>query len=201
MRSLALALVMAVSAGASADRLVQIPTGKKLPLNSVRPELLWTADRPSRLQGFLGVSLTESIDAELLTDKEGADPAVASLTLSYNFVVPVVDLTPGISFGVVDAFDRTEFGRGGFLALTWRLGLIGDLVQETPAEFTIGAVTNRGAFVGLMLPLAQQIRLVAEHDGLRPTAGLELRPTRGVNVRWLFRERSTLFGLSAQVRL
>lgn len=195
MRLVAWLLVAFLARDAVADRLILTPTGTKVPYGTVRPEGLWELGHAKRVRAFVAVGLSQSFDAELLLD-DWASRGTASFSFSYNYMVPVVDLAPGVSIGMVDVLDRTEFGRSVFVAVTHRIGLIGDFVGDLPAELTLGARTGRGAFVGFMLPVAPQVRILAEHDAIRATAGVELRPVPGLAVRYLFQSSQNLVGLS-----
>jgi hypothetical protein len=117
--------------------------------------------------------------------------------VAYNYILPITDVSPGISVGLNDVLNRTRDGRSAYLAWTHRYGNIGELNQNVPTEFTMGVSSQQSGpfFVGLTVPLAEHLRLLAEHNGKRLTAGVELRPIPNVGVRFLFRPDENLAGL------
>lgn len=200
-RSLLVGLTLLLACGAAqADRLITIPTGKKIPFGTIRTDAIVGMGRNTRFLGYLGIGAGQSFDAELSYQDFSPLPKVGSFDFAYNYVVPVVDITPGVSVGVQDALNRTALGRTVFLAITYRIGLMGDYNSDVPMELTIGARTRYGVFLGVMLPITTQFRLLTEHDGRRITAGLEVRPSPGLAARWLFRQNEGLFEVQLSTR-
>lgn len=196
-RALSLSLLLAAVVSAPAERLILIPTGKKLPMNEIRGEVMF-GGKPDFTQGFIGMGIGLQFDAELIYERFSPNPQIGSFNFSYNYITPVTDLSPGISVGVRDAMNRTADGRAFYIATTYRVASDGN----TPAEFTLGAGTQslRGFFVGAMLPLSDRIRLLGEHDSFRWTAGVEVRPFRGVSLKALFRQDRTFVSVGYSVR-
>lgn len=192
-----LALATALCTSANADRLISIPTGKKLPFDEVRAEFVF-GGKPAYDRGYLGMGIGLQFDAELLYERLSPNPAFVSFNFAYNYVTPVTDLSPGVSVGVRDALNRTADGRAFYVATTFRIATD----TNAPAELTIGGGTQslRGFFVGAMLPLTERIRLLGEHDSLRWTAGIEVRPFRGLFLRTLFRQDRTQLSVGYAVR-
>ena len=186
-----------------ADRLIFIPTGKKTLKNKIFIEWIGGQDKRFQNQWFVGTGLGDSFDMELqYEDGRGIRRGLTG-SFAYNYIVPVTDITPGISVGVRDIANRTSFGRYLYLAATFRLASEGLWTSDAPTEFTIGFGTQplRGAFMGIVVPFAEQIRLLAEHDSVNLTAGLELKPIPGFGLRWLYRQNRNLIGLSWTVKL
>lgn len=203
-RTIAVALSLLAVLPAAADRLLFIPTGKKLPQGTVRGEWLFDGGDRERNRFYLGAGVTRNLEFEFLT----FSPAVSggnrldSLNLSYNYVDPVVGFVPGLTLGVRDLLNRSE-GRALFLATTYRIGLVGDYNSDTPAELTLGVGTKpyRGAFVGVTLPFTATFRVIAEHDSRDLRAGFELKPHRDLAFRWFHQEQGGTWSLSWTRRL
>lgn len=189
--------MLALCAWVHGDRLINIPTGKKLPFDEVRAEFVF-GGKPSHEQGYIGMGIGLQFDAELIYERFSPNPAFVSFNFAYNYVTPVTDLSPGVSVGVRDATNRTADGRAFYIAATFRIATD----TNAPAELTLGGGTQslRGFFVGAMLPLTERLRLLGEHDSLRWTAGFELRPFRGLFLRTLFRQDRTQFSVGYAVR-
>lgn len=182
-----LCLVLAVlPVLASADRLILAPTGNKIRFGQARLESMFTPDGDQN-RWFLGYGVTKEIELEVTSERFRSGVYRNSLNASFNLMNPLTDFAPGVSFGVTDALDNTADGRRTYLAVTFRLGLDGDYNQDAPMEATVGFAYGRGfsPFVGVMIPLTWQTRLLAEHDGFRVSAGLEFRPLRGLAARYL----------------
>lgn len=196
-RTLALLALQGVAALACADRLILIPTGKKIGFDEVRAEVMF-GGRPSYTKAWLGVGIGQQFDAELVYEHLSPSPQFLSFNFAYNYITPVTDLSPGVSIGVRDGLNRTLDGRAFYVASTLRVAT--DI--DAPAEFTLGAGTQslRGVFVGAMLPLSPTLRLLGEHDSRRWTAGVEWAPLRGGSIRVLFQQDRTLLSVGATVR-
>ncbi len=116
---------------------------------------------------------------------------------------PVVNYVPGLAIGVQDAFDNTFLGRRLYFAVSYDVGMTGRYNGDTPLQLTLGVGTggHNGAFVGVSIPWTSQFRLLAEHDATRITAGAEIRPSEGLWLRMLARDRRAVWGLGWSVRL
>lgn len=197
-----LALVCAMSC-AFADRLIFIPTAVKLRYGAVRPQLYFSGEKGRDIRGFLGLGIAKALDAEITYDRLSGPSTVASLNLAYYYIVPVTDITPGISVGVQDLLDKTPDRRSFYLAVTYRLGQVGDYNSDIPAELTLGGGLGRyrrGAFVGFMLPFADQLRLLGEYNSTKITAGFEVRPVRGLSIGALFQSDRTMWSLGYSMK-
>lgn len=193
----------ALVSAASADRLIFIPTAVKLRIGVVRAEAMFSGTHGRDIQGFLGTGLGKSVDLELTYSKVQGQSSVGSFNLAYYYIIPVTDLTPGVSVGVQDFLDKTPEGRSFYAAVTYRLGQVGDYNSDVPGELTIGMGSRRyrrGAFVGFMLPFADQLRILGEYDTNKITAGFEIRPIRGLAIRTLFQSDQTFWSLSYSVK-
>lgn len=180
-----MALVFIASA-AWADRLVRIPTAAKVPLGDARFGYLQPLGARSEYRSYVGFGVTKAFEGEITVERSQRSSAALSCNLAYNLVAPLTNYTPGISFGVQDILDRTEDGRGFYLAVTYRLSVDETQMISAPVELTLGVGVGgfHGAFVGLVLPLSNQLKGVFEHDSRRLSAGLQWEPTRGLLLRW-----------------
>lgn len=186
---------------AHGDRLVLVPTARKLPFRTVRYELLSQAGSSQVVEHYLGLGIGKSFELELRTQRWASASTVGTFDVGYNFVAPVPDLTPGIAFGVQDAPDTTSDRRRFYFATTFR-PTFSTANGDVAADITLGVYAGHqsSAFVGVGIPFSREVRLIAEHNGYRMTVGFEVRPHRSGALRVLVRERATLLGFSLMHR-
>jgi hypothetical protein len=189
----AIALICTMVNSARADRLIEVPIGRRLPLGELRFE--WTQERGAfRTRRFyLGTGLTKNIDLELRSERIGATD-FGTADISYNFQPPIVDLGPGISVGFLDVANRSALGRRAYLALTFRNGLETEALN-TFADFTIGVSQGRDTlpFLAFRMPIiGEDFRVIGELDGKTLRAGLEFKQSRALTVRIVFEQNRVL---------
>lgn len=199
MRLTAILFVLLTAGSVFADRIFLVPTGKRLTRNLVRAEFMSELSR-DRSMAWLGTGIGESFELELTGEKLTSDNYEMSFDASYNFLVPVTDFMPGVSFGVQDVLNETERGRGLYAAVTYRIGNYDEHNQDVPTEVTFGFWDrNEGLlFAGAKLPFSEHFKLLVEHDSLQFTAGIELSPYRASSFKVMFRESEVLVGFSFQ---
>lgn len=201
MKLLVTLVAILVAASSFADRLLLIPTGKRLRLNEYRYELLTEPSR-DRTFGWFGTGLGHSFDFEITGESLDSGGITSSFDFSYNYITPISDYAPGISFGVQDFVGHTERGRAIYLAVTLRTGNYGEHNQDVPTEITFG-FWNRSEglmFGGAVLPFSEHLKIFFEHDSHQLTAGFQLSPTKGADFRVMFRESEVLLGMRIQKR-
>lgn len=180
-----------------ADRTVFSPKGTKLISDSIKVETLFS-ERERYSWFSIGVSRQWELEAGNFFENGRSR---TSLSAVYNLALPIMDITPGISFGIVDASNDTQDGRAVFVAVTYWYGNYGELNQDVPTELSFGAWTRTGgAFVSTSIPFADFLRLVGEHDGRSLRAGIDVRPVQGLSLKILFEPSRTLAGASFQAR-
>jgi len=190
-------LVIGVAAGALADRFILTPTGSRIRPGTARAESLAIAGRPTR--SWLEAGITTNLDLGI-SHIAGRDP---SLDLTWNYLLPITDIAPGLSFGLLDLADETPEGRAGYLAFTNHFGNMGDLNSDIPTEFTLG-IWTRGKgqpFASVSFPFADQFRLIAETSGGEIRAGFDLRPIKALSVKvvWMDGRPSAGFRLTQRL--
>lgn len=204
MRWIVIALGLGWATLATADRIVFAPTGSKLLMRQARIEFMTGLTRQredNRL--YLGYGLTKEIEAEFMLDRIAPNARLGTMNLSYTYLGPIIDTSPGVTVGVQDIMNRTAEGRFAYLAFTYRMGLDGRYNASVPMELTLGGgggSRRSGLFTGVVLPLTWQFRAFAEHDTRRITAGFEFRPLNGAALRLMWREGSPLASVRYTVR-
>lgn len=188
--------MLGLSAVAAADRLITIPTGRKLPFGTVRYEFRAEPKQRGAREHLLAAGIGTSFEIEARTSWLQDDRGTGTFDLAYNVIAPIPDLSPGISFGVQDAMDETEDRRRFYAAITFR-PYFTTANGDTPGEVTLGVLQGEYThpFVGVGIPFTREFRLLAEHNGLRPAAGFEYRPKPNLGFRIQFREHQTMASL------
>jgi hypothetical protein len=195
------ALAIGMSATAHADRLITTPMGKKVPRNAAKLEFLSQPSRDSVL-GWIAYGVDELIEIEFYGESYDSSKITPGLNLSYNYLSPIIDIAPGISFGVLDVTDQTREERGVYAAITFYFGNDGELNQNEPTIFTLGGWSRNGGgfFFNAAFPFTEQFRLIGEHDGNRLAAGLEFQPFEGASLKYLFIDGSPTVGFGFMKR-
>jgi hypothetical protein len=190
-----------LTGAASADRLILIPTGKKLLSDTFQIEILTDRSRDATM-GWFGLGLGQSFDFEVTGESFNDNRMVTSLDFSYNYTVPVVDFAPGLSLGVQDALGVTERGRNVYAAVTFRFGNYGELNQDIPTELTFGFWSRPEGlfFAGVRLPFSRYVSVLAEHDSENLTAGFQISPQDGIAFKALFRQDQVMVSFRVQSR-
>ena len=197
--TLAMLMILCV---AHADRFITIPTGTKIRAGTIRTEIQ-RLPSDNFWQGWLGYGINQNLDAEIGESWLSGKSSGPELNFGYNYVLPITDISPGISFGVQDFTNTGKEGRAAYMAITYSYGNDGDYNQDTPTQLTFGFWTRRSGllFVGLSLPFSEQIRLIAAHDGAFLMAGVEYRPTQATILRVLTQESRLFLSLSLSQKL
>ena len=182
-----------VSSFAFADRNIDAPVATKLTAGSVRLEEAFGLNGGSFRRDYLMVALdgTFEIEARRFQTRRRDDTAI---DLYATVVSPFQGYAPGIAAGVRDVADVTPDGRRGWIAITSREPYeIGD--RTYPADITLGAFVGRrgSALVAVSIPLGAELRLLAENDGIRTSAGFQIRRVRGLDLR-LFTQDNGVYG-------
>lgn len=190
------------SAVARADKLITIPTGSKITLNTIKFEGLLEQSRNRNSRYYIGTGLTDAIDAHITGEVFDGRRMRTSLDFSYNYIPPIIGIGPGISVGVQDAFNVTRDGRRFFLAITTKEGFADSVSGLAPAEFTFGGYFGavNAPFVGVALPFTDYVKFLAEFNGQRIHAGVEVKPTPQIGLRAIFERRDVLLGAQITLR-
>ncbi len=201
--SVSVVLALTISGAAHAERLIVIPIGDRYATGQVHFEALFEGYSFADRNVYVGFGFGKAFDAEVvLTNNRGMSRDVATFDLAYNFLPAVPDFGVGISVGVQDLLNQHPSGRGAYVAITSRVNNYQEINANTPLELTLGAGSGRfkGVFMGAKVPLSDKIRLLAEHDSVNVTAGLEIVPFKDLGLRWVVGDRQTRLGVTFLAR-
>jgi hypothetical protein len=196
MTRLAVPAFLALAALAPADRVITVPTARKIPAGTVRYEFRGQAVGSGVRENLLGIGLNQFYELEMRTSSLYGKEEKGTFDFSYNVVAPIPEISPGISFGVQDVLDETEDRRRYYGAITFR-PIFSTVNGDVAGEVTLGIIQGEYThpFVGAVVPFSREFRLLAEHNGFRPAAGFEVRPRADLGLRFQVREGRTLVGL------
>ena len=192
MRAPLAALLLLFASLAQADRLITVPTARKLLDGSVRLESLRQFGAGGYGTDYLAVGLGPSFEAEArLLERPDRDPRLTG-DVTYNVIAPLTGFSPGLALGVTDVADATHVGPRAFACATVRNGFDRGNV---PFDVTVGLFAGRRTtpYVGTSVPIYRWLRLLAENDGRDGRAALEATPLRGLRLR-LVGERGRVLG-------
>lgn len=192
-KALPFAALLALAPLARADRLITIPTARKLLDGSVRLESMREFGHFDRGTDYLAAAFGQAWEAEARVLR-GPDFTKGTVDLTYNVVAAIPGFSPGISAGVQDLAAATSAGPRAFVCLTNRVEANG---HNTPFDVTSGLFVGKRTrpFVGTTVPMYPFLRLLAEHNGDYGSVGFEATPFRGLRLRLVGRSGAVLGSL------
>jgi hypothetical protein len=202
-RLLFLTLLLGVASISCADRLITIPLGRKIPFQNFKLDSFMDLAHGRAWDRFLGVGVSPEIEVDYHGERIDGGQMRDSFDFSYNYVPPILNQSPGISVGVLDALNRTNDHRKLYLAATWRMAVDNIGNGNIPMDATLGISYGRQTlpFVGVSAPFTENLRLLVEDDGVRIAAGLELRTlSNHLGLRAFVRGQSVMVGASLTMR-
>lgn len=192
---------LCLSSIAFADRVITVPTGRNLPVGSVKFEYNSLANGASATNRFLAFTPIKGFELEIHNHNGVGNNGNVTADFAYNLIAPVSSVSPGISIGVMDAFGETTFGRRPYLAFSFRELLnVGDTGAHGEVSIGIQFGSINTGFVGANIPLSKRLRLLADHNGFVLSAGLELQVHDGIKLRALTQESALYFGVALSRR-
>ncbi|MBX3096991.1 MAG: hypothetical protein KF812_09020 [Fimbriimonadaceae bacterium] len=188
------ALLLACPTMAFADWNLRTPAGLPVYRNEVRTTFETRKDEQVFGRAAFGFGNGIAVAATTYGGRASGD-------VSYNYIVPFLDTSPGISVGALDLADEGP-GRAIYLAATFRYGNYDPANQDVPTELTVGFISRRGGrgFVSVALPLDETIWLRAEHDGFTPLAAVEYRPVPQFALRGIVDRNGPSLGIMARIQ-
>jgi hypothetical protein len=206
--ALTLAAAAALSPFAQADRLLFIPTARKLPNWTFRAEGFYNPGAVQWQIGYAYLALPPNYELEFRDERFGATAGNkgqggATFDFTYNVVSPISDIAPGLAFGVQDALGTTPDGRRFFAAISTNTSMDTDLSHRLYIQTTLGVFAGKrtSPFLGESVPFGTSLRLLLEHNGYRPALGLELKPLRDLAFRYLIRDTAGYFSVQFTQKL
>jgi hypothetical protein len=187
--------LLALVAISDADRLITIPTARKLPFKTIRYELRFQPDSFGTRESLLGIGIGPAFETELRSLQIPSMGSTNTFDFAYNYIAAFPGVSPGISVGVQDAADQTREGRRFYGVTTYRVPCT-TANGDYPADVSLGMYAGRhwSPFVGVLIPFSQEIHLLAEDNGSVIAAGFEYRPTPSLNLRFQVRDNRPLMG-------
>ncbi len=196
-------LALSVFGWASADWLIGIPIGRKIPYRQVKVDFLSELSRSRSLERRIGVGITPELEVDYHGERLNGGTLRDTLDAQYNFIAPFTGTAPGISFGILDALNRTADGRRVYAVVTFRNAVDNIGNGNLPLDVSLGVSQGdrARAFVGVSLPLSDNLRAQVEHDGFRLSSAIEYRLfDNALGARIAVRETDVLVGANFTLR-
>jgi len=194
-------LLLAAAPFASADRLINLETARKLMAGTYRFEYQGEFSEGRTQMGYVGLGLDKSWELDLRSERIGRASIKSSADLVYNLVSPLAGLSPGVAFGVQDLAGSMQDGRQFFGCLTFREedeSPRGSIYQDTTIGVLVGRKTT--PYLAESFPFSPEFRLLFEVSGIRAQAGFEIRPVHNLSLRMIAREKDLMGSVGYSVR-
>ena len=201
MRVWAVLLFTSLGCAAFADRVIDVPIGRSLAMGTFQASFLEATNQNGAHDRYLAFAPITGFEIAIRERARAGESGHGTVDFAYNIVAPVAALSPGISVGMLDSLNETIDGRRTYVAATFRQLLdVGE--KGANGEVTMGIQFGHlnSGFVGASIPLADNFRFLAEHNGARISAGFELALAKTVRVRAISQEGTLLFGLNLSRR-
>lgn len=201
MRLRLIPLLLAAAPFASADRLVNLETARKLMAGTYRFEYLGEFSQGRTQMGYVGLGLDKSWELDLRSERIGGESIKTSADVVYNLVSPLAGISPGVAFGIQDVAGTTQDGRQLFGCFTFREedeSPRGTIYEDTTIGVLVGRKTT--PYLAESFPFSPEFRLLIEVSGIRAQAGFEIRPFRNLGLRMIAREKDLLGSVGYTVR-
>ncbi len=201
MRLRLIPLLLAAAPFASADRLINLETARKLMAGTYRFEYMGEFSQGRTQMGYVGLGLDKSWELDLRSERIGGASIKTSGDLVYNVVSPLAGISPGVAFGIQDLAGTTQDGRQLFGCFTFREeddSLRGSIYEDTTIGVLVGRKTT--PYLAESFPFSPEFRLLIEVSGIRAQAGFEIRPVRNLGLRMIAREKDLLGSVGYTVR-
>jgi hypothetical protein len=196
--------ILSLSSLASAERLIFIPTAKRLADFETRAEVLIEGLSLANRQNWLSAGFGGKFEVELYNEKlRNGLSERSSFNFSMNLLPALTDFGAGFAVGILDAANQTSAGRGVYGVFTLRSGNYEDQNAKSSTDLSLGFGTYprfKGVFIGLRHPFTDYLKLLAEYDSRQTAFGFEVIPTRGMTLKWVAQEKQTFVGLSYSLR-
>lgn len=190
-----------VGAVAFGDRVIDVPIGRSLRMGTFQISDLEGMNQSGARDRYFAYAPLIGLEFAVRQRMRPGESGHTTVDFAYNFVAPVAGLSPGISVGVLDGLNETLDGRRAFIAVTFRELLdVGDKGANGEATLGLQFGSTNTAFVGVSLPLSNNLRFLAEHNGYRISTGFELAIDKSIKGRLFTQDGTLLLGLNLSHR-
>jgi hypothetical protein len=169
-----------------ADRLIRIPTGSLISPARAKAELGIENGSSSVTRYEIGLRVNDFFEVDGSRYESTTGRTIDAFHMQFNVYPEILSYAPGISVGVRDLFHKTPEGTGYYLALSYRVPLLGEhpLDRDLILHLGYGWRGVNGFFMGVEAPLTNQFLILAEHDSHSLNAAFVWQPMNAVQVRW-----------------
>ncbi|MEI7984292.1 MAG: hypothetical protein WCI55_01590 [Armatimonadota bacterium] len=184
-----------------ADRIIDVPIGRSLKMGTFQISDLEGMNQSGSRDRYFAYAPLVGLEFGVRQRMRPNESGHATFDVAYNLVAPVAALSPGISVGVLDGLNETLDGRRTYVAFTFRELLdVGDKGANGEATMGIQFGHLNSGFVGVSLPLSNNLRFLVEHNGVRISTGFELAIDKSIRGRMITQDGTLLLGLNLSRR-
>lgn len=187
-----------------AERLIFIPTAKRLADFETKAELLVEGLSLANRQSWVSAGFGGKFEVEIYNEKlrSGLSDR-SSMNFSMNILPALTDFGGGFAIGILDSANETVARRGIYGVFTFRSGNFDPQNSNSSTDLSVGFGTYprfRGFFLGMRHPFTDNFKLLAEYDSRQAAVGFEVIPAPGMTLKWIAQEKQTFVGLSYSLR-
>jgi hypothetical protein len=192
---------IALTALASADRILNLPIARTIGYRNVRYESFAYTNTVGNSDQFLAFSPLQSWEIEVRQQRRPLIGSRETFDFQRNLLPAFVGTSPGISVGLLDTMNNTLEGRRGFIALTFK-ELLEVSDSGEPGEITLGYQFGRrtSGYVGSTISISSRTRLFFEHNSLALTVGIDSEIVPKIKARIFTTENTLGFAFNYMVR-
>jgi hypothetical protein len=186
---------------AFADRVIDVPIGRSLAMGTFQLSDMEAMNQSGARDRYFAFAPFTGVELAYRERVRPSESGRGTFDFAYNLIAPVAALSPGISIGMLDALNETTDGRRTYFAITFRQLLdVGE--KGANGEVTMGVQFGNinSGFVGASIPLSNNFRLLAEHNGARVSVGFELAVAKTLKARAFTQDGTLLMGLNLSHR-
>ncbi len=121
MRTAALTIAAMAAVTVHGDRLFDIPTGSISERGTLRLDFFAATSDVDRNHQRMQIAATKNVELTVSRESLPGEHTRESLDFLYNYVPPITEQFPGISFGMLDLLGRTKAGRAVYLSFSYSL--------------------------------------------------------------------------------
>lgn len=169
-----------------ADRLIRIPTGSLISPARAKAEMGIENGSSSVTRYEVGLRVNDFFEIDGSRYESANGQTIDAVHFQVSIYPEILNYAPGLSAGMRDLFNKTPEGTGYYLALSYRVPLLGEqpLDRDLVLHLGYGWRGVNGFFMGVEAPLTNQLLILAEHDSHSLNAALVWQPMNAMQVRW-----------------
>lgn len=168
---------------ASADRLIEIPTGRLVYPERLAMEVGVLENTPHQTRMLINLRVANLWEVQ--GARTGFDGRLEVYGIQYSVYPEIPGYAPGVAVGISDLTDRTSQGRGYYVAISYGIAALGKtpLDHDLRVHLGFGAEGAPSFFIGFDIPLNNYLFLRAEYADNQINGALAWRLSEHLELR------------------